>query len=87
MYRDRLKLQALLISISPWIPKIERGAGVTITVNHIPQDGFELVARWGNGVEKRKHYSMDYVLSRPKKKPCDHAKDFLRELLEARGVA
>lgn len=34
----------------------------------------------------RKHYTTEYVWSHPKKKACDHAKDFLRELLQLRGI-
>lgn len=71
----------------PWLGYIENAAHVKIEVVLIPFNGFELVAQWKGGQEYRKHFSAPYVQVNKKTAPCDHARAFLREVLEQRGVA
>lgn len=86
MDRPDVVLQDLRRQIEVWFPVIARGAHVTVRSEIVPKDGFVLIATFGNGEEKKKHYSVSYIQANQKKRTCDHAKDFLRELLLVRGV-
>jgi hypothetical protein len=81
-----VSLQQLLLGMRGWFGMIERGANVSVRAEPVPMNGFFLIARWRNGQEYRKHYTPGYVFGHPRKKPCDHARDFLRELLQQRGI-
>lgn len=77
----------LLRKMRPWFSLIESAAHVELEVVQVPLDGFKLVARWKSGKEYRRHYSTSFVIENKKTRACDHARAFLREILERRGVA
>jgi hypothetical protein len=71
--------ELLAVLRTGWFKTIEHGASVTMQGSVMGRN-IELIATWGNGQQYRKAY-FD-----PQKKPCHYARDFLRSLLDARGV-
>lgn len=86
MNRGDVTLQDFRRKMQGWFGMIERGANVSLRIEAVPMNGFFLIAQFRNGEEYRKHYTPTYIFGQPRKKACDHARDFLRELLQLRGV-
>jgi hypothetical protein len=77
----------LLREMRAWFPRIERGAAVDLVLKHDAL-GFTLsAARADNGRPVHaKTFTPASIAAFPRR-PCDHARDFLRECLVRRGAA
>ncbi len=99
MDRQTTLLQQLRAQLGPWLDVIRRGVGATaVEVVTVERGEFFVRATWKVPDGERMHeqfFSRDFVFGstaeqplacRAQRRPCDYARDFMREILTQRGV-
>ena len=95
MSRSDELLQQFQQHMVRWARPIRNGTGATdLVFSVVPGDGFTLRVVWKNGGEYVRHYSKVFIFGQGydemscsiKKRACDYARDFMREVLAQRGA-
>jgi hypothetical protein len=97
MNRDDTLLQRLVHQLGPWLGVIQRGVGASAVACTRCPEGIVISVLWEKPTRtyektfpKERLFGRTFTLSveahEVEQRPCDYAKEALREILEHRGV-